>query len=144
MENSPKDVERIRREIRENIEINNKKLERLGIEPVFKVSTPEETRRVEQDIARRSYKRDRRNDIVESILDVFKNIFFPPLRIMFNIISFCAHILGFIACLACLWGIYKVVTSEVDSEIYLMIASPFIAFGISYFTRCIASFFDNY
>ncbi len=119
-----------------------------------KVLSPEQQREFEISQAKKERKTQRRESIFFTIIYHVKPIFFTPLSIIFHIITFVFRIIGGIASVAMIYGIYCACKSFVawkagmayadNAKIAaVLIAFPFVAFMIAKLAELAWTYFEN-
>jgi len=119
-----------------------------------KTLTPEQQRAFEVSQAEKERKAKRREDILFTIGYHVKPIFFTPLSIMFHIITFVFRIIGDIASVAMIYGLYcayKAFTAWRAGTAYadnaktavMLIVFPFAAFAVAKLTELAWTYFED-
>lgn len=119
-----------------------------------KVLTPEQKRAFEMSQAKKERKEKKREDIFFTIGYHVKPVFFTPLSIMFHILTFVFRIIGGIASVAMIYGIYcayKAFTAWNAGVAYednvktavMLIIFPFIAFAVAKIAELAWTYFED-
>ena len=123
-------------------------------ETLGKPATNESMRLYRKRVAELDRKYEWEREIKEKTGAILKPIFFTPLAIMFHIITFVFRIIGGIASVAMIYGIYcayKAFSAWRDGTAYgadmktsaVLIIFPFIAFGVATIAERIWCYFDE-
>lgn len=122
--------------------------------PKYRVATKEEMRETERRIAELNRKYARQEEIKGKIGYFLKPIFYTPLAFLFHVITFASRIVGAVACVAMLYGIYcgyKAFTAWRAGEAFagdaktaaVLIVFPFIAYTIAEISERIWGYFED-
>lgn len=120
----------------------------------YRVATKEEMWEAERRIAELNRKYARQEEIKSKIGYFLKPIFYTPLAFLFHVITFVSRIVGAVACIAMLYGIYcgyKAFTAWRAGEAFadnakaaaMLIIFPFIAYAIAEVAERIWGYFED-
>ena len=120
----------------------------------YHVATKEEMMAAQRRIDELNRKYARQEEIKSKIGYFLKPIFFTPLAFLFHVITFVSRIIGAIACIAMLYGIYcgyKAFAAWRAGEAFsenvktaaMLIIFPFIAYAIAEIAERIWGYFED-